>query len=134
MNYFIFQAIPAHYDLRERIIEGLNVTWYATRYRKVMAPGDIVFFWLGGEKQFNGIYGWGNLISIPYARRDSYGVDVLYQKRLTNPILVNVIKTTPELENLLILRAPMGTNFLISEQEARSLANLIDVNQRPEVL
>ena len=82
MNYWIFQAIPERYDLREHFpkddASDKEATWYATRYRSQMEPGDLVFFWLGGDEQIRGIYGWGHLTSKAYIKKnwDSYGVVV----------------------------------------------------------
>lgn len=134
MNYWIFQAVPERYDLREKLVEGRKVTWYATRYRSHMSPGDIVFFWLGGPGATRGIYGWGRLTSSPYIKTEweSYGVDVKYEKRLKSHVSVREIRSVPDLQGLLILRAPQATNFLLSPQEARAIANLIKPDQRPE--
>jgi len=134
MNYWIFQAVPERYDLRDELVEGRKVTWYATRYRSRMSPGDIVFFWLGGPEDIRGIYGWGRLTSSPYAKPEwrSYGVDVEYKKRLKLPVSIREIKSAPDLQDLLILRAPQATNFLLSPQEARAIADLIEPDQRPE--
>jgi predicted RNA-binding protein with PUA-like domain len=134
MNYWIFQAIPERYDLRERLVEGEKVTWYATRYRSRMAAGDVVFFWLGGAEVIRGIYGWGRLTSSPYMKPEweAYGVDVRYEKRFKSHVSVRAVKSIPDLQDLLILRAPQATNFLLSSQEARAIASLIEPDQRPE--
>ena len=134
MNYWIFQAIPERYDLREKLVEGRKVTWYATRYRSRMLPGDIVFFWLGGPEDIRGIYGWGRLTSSPYIKPEweSYGVDVRYEKRLKSHVSIGKIKSVSDLQGLLILRIPQATNFLLSTQEARAITNLIEPGQRPE--
>lgn len=136
MNYWIFQAIPKRYDLQEKLVEGIKVTWYATRNRSQMSPGDIVFFWLGGPENIRGIYGWGRLASSPYIKPewDSYGVDVMYEKRLESHIPVGKIKSIFDLQDLLILRAPQATNFLLSPKEAHAIANLIAQDQRPKVV
>jgi predicted RNA-binding protein with PUA-like domain len=134
MNYWIFQAVPERYDLRERLVEGEEVTWYATRYRSYMSAGDLVFFWLGGPESIRGIYGWGRLISSPYMKPEleTYGVDVQYEKRLGSHVAVRTVKSIPGLQDLLLLRAPQATNFRLSSQEARAIVNLIEPDQRPE--
>jgi predicted RNA-binding protein with PUA-like domain len=136
MNYWLFQSVPERYDLSDMLVEGRKATWYATRYRTAMSPGDLVFFWLSGPENIRGIYGWGHLTSQPYHKPewDSYGVDVQYERRLKSHIPVRSIGDTPELRDLLILRAPQATNFLLSDQEARAIANLIEPDQRPEGL
>ena len=137
MNYWIFQAVPERYDLQDEKIlkEGQTVTWYATRYRSRMSPDDVVVLWLAGPKEIRGIWGMGRLTSSPYIRPEwkSYGVDVKYEQRLKSHVSVTEITSTPALQDLLILRAPMATNFLLSPEEARTLAELIEPDQRPEV-
>jgi hypothetical protein len=126
MNYWLFQSVPERYDLRSQLVAGQTVTWYATRYRNLMAPGDIVFFWLGGDKPIRGIYGWGKMTSEPYMRRNwqSYGVDIHYEDRFDPFLPESRIITEPALKDLLIFRARQATNFHISEDEARAIAHL----------
>ncbi|MCR4342439.1 MAG: EVE domain-containing protein [Patescibacteria group bacterium] len=83
MNVFVFQSVPERYDLREAISPGAKDTWYATRYRNKMNPGDLVFFWMAGDEHFRGLYGWGKIISTPYLKSgwESHGVDVSYEVR-----------------------------------------------------
>ena len=133
MNYWIFQAVPERYNLPKKLIEGDKTTWYATRYRSRMSPGDIVFFWLGGAEVTRGIYGWGKLMSYPYEKPEwgTHGVDVQYEKRLKSHIPVGTIKSIPGLQDLLLFRAPQATNFILTSQEASAIASLIEPDQRP---
>ena len=133
MNYWIFQATPQRYDLRVKFVEGQTVTWYATRYRSPMEPGDIVFFWLAGPSNIKGIYGWGRLTGSPYPKPEweSYGVDVKYEKRLESPIPYQIIDTDPSFKQLMIKRAPQATNFLVSDEEAKALIDLMKPSERP---
>jgi len=126
VNYWIFQAIPERYDLREQMREGKEVTWYATRYRSKMTPGDRVFFWLAGRKAIRGIYGWGELTSRAYSEEDwdAHGVDVRFDKVLDHHLTVKEIREHPVLQNLMILRVPQGTNFLLSDEEGETLERL----------
>ncbi len=43
MNIFVFQSVPERYDLRQAICPGNRDTWYATRYRNKMNPGDVAY-------------------------------------------------------------------------------------------
>jgi hypothetical protein len=126
MNTWIFQAIPERYDLREKLETGGVVTWLATRYRARMEPGDKVYLWLGGDESIRGIYGQGILASQPFPKPEweAYGVDVWYIERKKAHIPVSAIRNFPGLQNLLILRAPNATNFLLSAEEAQALAAL----------
>ncbi len=128
MNYWIFQSVPTRYDLREKIKPGKETTWYATRYRRFMSPGDIVYFWMGGPPEIKGIYGWGILTSEPEEKPqwDSYGVEVEYKGFFDKQYIpIDVIEANPTLQDMLILRAPWSTNFRITKNEACVIANLL---------
>jgi len=125
LHIFIFQSVPDRYDLRKELEEGRRDIWYATSYRQQMSPGDYVFFWMGGDENTSGLYGWGILESDAYPSWDSYGVDVRYIVKFTSPILAKVIKSDPDLKKLLIFRAPHATNFLIDLEDAKKLLRLI---------
>jgi hypothetical protein len=68
VSVFVFQSVPERYDLRTALQPGKKDTWYATRYRSEMNAGDLVFFWMGGDEHFRGLYGWGQLASAPYLK------------------------------------------------------------------
>lgn len=126
VNIFIFQSVPERYDLRQAIVPGKQDTWYATRYRSDMHPGDLVFFWMAGAAASRGVYGWGHLVSAPYLKPgwDSHGVDVEYEVCFRQPLSVETIRSDPTLAGLLIFRAPSATNFLLSGAEAEHLIRL----------
>lgn len=128
MSSFIFQSVIERYDLSQNLIPGSQDTWYATRYRRDMKPGDIVFFWQAGPASVRGVYGWGKLISTPYEKPDwdSHGVDVEYMHRLSEPLLATSIAKSKSLEHLLILRAPQATNFLLEKSEFDALSIMIE--------
>jgi hypothetical protein len=107
MDYWLFQALTENYPLREKLIDGNLETWYATRYRSRMSPGDLVYFALGGLEDIKGTYRWGQLKFSPYRKSEweAYGVDVLYVRRLEPYLSISQIKADPRLQNLLILRA-----------------------------
>lgn len=127
MNIFIFQSLPEKFDLRIKLVEGIKDTWYASRYRNEMNVGDLVYFWLGGDERFRGIYGWGKIISAPYIKSgwDSYGVDVEYIHKFSKPITSSYLKNDPDLKNLLIIRAPQATNFLVNDIQHKKLIKVI---------
>ncbi|WP_281612924.1 EVE domain-containing protein [Flammeovirga sp. SubArs3] len=127
MNTFIFQSMPERFDLRDKLIPGNKDTWYATRYRNKMNPGDLVFFWMGGGKRFQGIYGWGTIKSKPYIKEnwETYGIDVEYRVKFKKPISSSNIKTDSSLTEMLIFRAPQATNFYVQKDELKKLLKLI---------
>ncbi len=57
-----------------------------------------------------------------------------YDRRLRTYLPVGKIRGVKELKNLLIMRAPQATNFNLSREEARAIANLIEPSsERPEI-
>ena len=138
MNIFIFQSLPDRLDLRTKLIPGTKDTWYATRYRSEMKAGDLVFFWMGGDDRFRGIYGWGKIISEPYKKSswDSYGVDVEYIHKFSSPITSSYLKNDPDLKNLLIIRAPQATNFIVDDFQYKKLIKVIKSlgEQEPKII
>ena len=133
MNAFIFQSRADIFDLREHLQPGKRDTWYATRYRSIMQPGDIVLFWMAGDERLRGLYGWGQIASEPYLKPswDSHGVDVIYKDRFEQPIQASVLRKNPVLSELLIFRAPQASNFLIRPAEARTLSRVLKDHGNP---
>jgi predicted RNA-binding protein with PUA-like domain len=127
MNIFVFQSTPDRYDLRQAIVPGKADTWYATRYRNEMHPGDLAFFWMAGDEFFRGLYGWGSITSNPYlkANWDSHGVDVTYKVKFEKPISAKSLRNDRELADMLIFRAPQATNFLLTPTQAKRLVTVI---------
>ncbi|MEJ2201317.1 MAG: EVE domain-containing protein [Desulfuromonadaceae bacterium] len=113
MNYWIFQSVPERYDLRDKsnLHDGKDGWWYATRYRKKMAIGDRVFFWMGGEKDIRGIYGVGKITSEPFEDGSNHKVNIKVDKRFPH--------------HLMILKIAIGSNFLISTKEGQAILKLI---------
>lgn len=89
-----------------------------------MAPGDAVFFWMGGDSDVRGIYGFGHITSLPYEDGDSHKVKVHVTKRLRRHIGIEKIKQHPALQNLMILKIAVGSNFLLSGAEGDALAEM----------
>ncbi len=127
MNVFVFQSVPDRYDLRDAIRPGAKDSWYATRYKNEMHPGDLVFFWMSGDRYFRGLYGWGHIASAPYLKSgwDSHGVDVAYNVKFSRPILAQSFRDDAILSDLLIFRAPQATNFLLSAEQAKRVVKLV---------
>lgn len=124
---FIFQAIPERYDLISELRGGKRVAWLASRYRREMNRGDVVYLWLGGDIESRGIYGWGTISSDSAVQdeEDTYRIAVTYQKRFPSFIAAHEIRSHPALAGLLILRMPIGTNFLLSPGEDAAIRRLI---------
>jgi hypothetical protein len=133
MNVFVFQSVPSRYDLREVIQEGADATWYATRYRNEMHVGDLVFFWMAGDEDIRGLYGWGRITSPPYMKEDwdSHGVDVTYHTKFSAPVLATTLRKDSVLSSMLIFRAPQATNFLLNSDETEHLIKHISEARQP---
>jgi hypothetical protein len=135
MTSWIFQSTIERQDLRQTLQEGKEDTRLASRYREPMAPGDLVYFWLAGAEEVRGIYGWGTLLARPDfdERRQEFRVAVRYERRLQNHLPAAEIQDNPTLRRLMIFRAPQATNFILAEDEAKAIANLMAPDERPEV-
>jgi hypothetical protein len=125
MNAFIFQATLERYDLRLELKAGRTETWLATRYRHAMRPGDVVYFWMAGPEPVRGVYGWGRITRKPHRSEGKEVVAVGVERVFSAPLLVKRVRQDPLLSNLLILRVPQASNFLLSPAEATRLAALI---------
>ncbi len=135
MNYWIFQSIIERQDLRTTLQEQKEDTRLASRYRQQMSPHDLVYFWLAGDEDIRGIYGWGTLLTPPFLAEDrqEYRVKVRYLKRLKSTLRAATIRAAGPLRDLMIFRAPQATNFLLTKEEAQGIANLMDSGERPQI-
>ena len=128
----IFQAIPDRYDLRTRFKEGARVHWAASRYRDHMVPGEIVYFWLAGDRSHRGLYGWGTIGRAPHSQPDSgYRVEVLYRHSFLQHsprtcVPSHELSKAPRLSDHLLFRMPMGTNFLLNAEEDQAVRDAIE--------
>jgi EVE domain len=135
MSYWIFQSTIERQDLRSTLREGKDDTRLASRYRQQMSPGDLVYFWLAGPEELRGIYGWGTLLAAPYfdEGRQEFRVAIRYDRRLETHLPAAQIRGSPTLQGLMIFRAPQATNFNLSEDEAKAIADLMAPDERPDV-
>jgi hypothetical protein len=97
------------------------------RYQTEMKPGDLVYLWMSGDEHFKGLYGWGEISSVPYRRPDwdSHGVDIQYRIRFSKPIKATSLERDPILAQMLVFRAPHASNFLLDEKTAKRLSRII---------
>jgi len=132
MNYWIFQCKKERFDISEPhiLFDGMIGWWTANQYRSEMRPGDMVFFWLAGDKKYRGIYGIGELTSTPYQweqeNNKSFSVNIKCNKRLNPYLPANEIQENKALLNLQILNMPMGSNFLLNELEGRIIEGMTE--------
>lgn len=144
---WLFQANPKYFDL-ERELAGLHAgdedDYTVTRYRELMQAGDVVLLWQGGKNA--GIYALSELTDRPYAHTYDEGdvpawlisknggsggqatewrVPYRYTKVLKDPLLKSTLLEHPTLQNMQVLRSPMGTNFKVTEKEWELLQGLL---------
>jgi hypothetical protein len=120
MSDFIFQCVPKRYDLSVlRSPPERPQTWQATRFRGHMRPGDGVFLYMSGDKA--GIYGCGCIV----APADAETMAVLVQWTALYPIAISRSELERILSHNLLFTVRVGTNFLLSPEEASALRSLI---------
>lgn len=130
MNYWIFQCKKERYDISDSgiLFDGMTGWWTANQYRSEMKPGDRVFFWLAGDKKYRGIYGVGELTSLPYqwknGDKQGFSVDVKCSKRFDQYLPAQKLKENKNLLNIQILNMPMGSNFLLNKSEGQALEEM----------
>ncbi|HPQ67985.1 MAG TPA: EVE domain-containing protein [bacterium] len=129
---FIFQAIPQRYNLKDRLKEGDVVPWIASRYHDHMKMGEVVYFWMGGDRKTKGLYGWGKITDqAPFVDSNNvYRVNVKIERRFENFIPVSAFTDDPVMKNHLLFRMPIGTNFLLNEQEEAAIKKIIADTQK----
>jgi len=129
---FIFQAVPERYNLGDELHAGRKVSWVASRYRDRMKKGDVVYFWQAGDPVNRGLYGWGVIVGDePQLRKDAgYRVDVEYKHSFAQDSPVghipsDRIRRDPVLQDHLLFRMPLGTNFVLSADEDQAIRTII---------
>ena len=123
---YIFQARPATYELQHRLEEGKAVNWLASRYHREMRRGDIVYLWQAGDENQRGIYGWGEITAAPFVDSNgAYRVSVVTRKVFPHHLNVAAIRSDPDLQDLLIFRNAIGTNFRLNDAESLALRHLV---------
>jgi EVE domain-containing protein len=139
-SIWLFQANPDFYNLADAL-KGMHVgeraDWSVSRYKDRIQPGDQLVLWQGGTEA--GIYATGEITGRPFQRTDvgewkikRDGADatpdmgVSYQlTRILHPYIPKAkLQQDPILKNLMILRAPTGTNFAVTEQEWNAIQDL----------
>jgi hypothetical protein len=129
---FIFQAVLSRYDLPTQLIPGKTVGWIASKYRSEMSRDDVVYFWLGGPPEIRGIYGWGVIVANTPRRDDEsmYRIDVEYKCRFekgrkATHISSSILQEDSILRDHVLFRMPLGTNFMLSEEESEALRKIV---------
>ena len=139
MKYWIFKCDPEKYNLTSRLKDPVpTLTWRATRYRDEIKAGDIAFIWETGEQR--GIRGVLRVDSDPddivemlsehqYSAKPDTGTSCRVTATLTDrtaSLSAHKLRTVQGLEHMSVFEGvQQGTNFRVSECEARILAKLL---------
>jgi predicted RNA-binding protein with PUA-like domain len=133
MNYWIFKANPALYDVEDSIRKGNPPRgWKVARYRNEIKAGDVAYLWLTGNPR--GIIAMLEIISDPYYISpnpsdpywsDIYKVDIRLLKHF--PLLdAEYLKQVPGLQNLSTFHGfQAATNFKVTPVEGEIINKLI---------
>ena len=129
---FIFQSVPERYDLRTRVRSGLRASWVVGRYGNQMKKDDIVYFWLGGDPSIRGLYSWGVITDDEpkFYEGRGYRIEVEYRRFFLDyqpPMYIpgEEVRADPILENHLLFRMPIGTNFILTNEEDQAIRAII---------
>src|SRR5215471_5454258 len=131
MSSFLFQATKERHDLSTWPTVGQTVDWRAQRYRSMMRPDELVFFWRAGDADLRGIHGWGHLVSVPYEQDGGHRVKVRFEHRFAPHISAAGLERDPVLQDLEIFTVRAGSNFLLEPKEVEAILRHISPEQRP---
>lgn len=136
---WIFQANPKQYNVRQALLTYEKLHWRVTRYKSRMSTGDFVYLWESGAD--GGVLAQARILcqptELPFGPGDEFIVDgkketekndlqvlLRIEAVLQEPLDRNSILANPELAKMQIIAQPQGTNFRMTDLEARELAFL----------
>lgn len=144
---WIFQAHPRDWDI-DRYLDDVRAGrvdarphWLVTRYANDIAVGDRVFLWRAGPNRDAGVVALARVIGGPAERPDDkpdYRVNsakfkndrvrakLEIERVLARPVRRPQLSFDPELRDTALLRSPQGTNFPLTDPEARALERLTE--------
>ena len=118
-NYWLVQANPKIWNLEDNLTRwkiGEVEDWTLSRYRNRVTPGDRVAIWQAGPK--SGLYALGTINAKPHKRDNGeLAIDIRLDKKLGAYVPRDVVRNTPGLEALQVVRSPQGTNFTVTPEE-----------------
>jgi hypothetical protein len=126
MKVWVFQGKPERYPLNEKLVVDNRETWLVSRFKDEISKGDIVLFWSSGKESVRGLYGWGLITqdAVQYYDGWGFGIEILYKVKFKNHVGIDQVRESTVLDNNVLLKMPIGTNFRISPQEYRGLREL----------
>jgi hypothetical protein len=146
---WIFQVNPKDYNIDGALAELSELTWRVTRFRREVNRSDGVFIWRAGENA--GIIAEGRVATPPDYLEESaeeerfylkpekfisprFGVQLRIERVLPRFVPRHVLKGNRRLAELTILRAPQGTNFRVTAQQAATIRQLVISRDFPDEL
>jgi len=141
---WIFQANPERYDIMNALADdeiGNDMHWLVNQHKTAINKGQIGIIWLSGKEA--GIYAITEIVTDPKIMGEpeaekKYWADSadkegdklrvkmkIVQNMLNAPLSKATIRNTNGLQNLSILRNPMGTNFPVNQDEWLIIKDLI---------
>lgn len=98
--------------------------WKATRYFRIMQPGDIAFFWVSGPD--GGLEGWGKVLELAAQMPEGgWRIAVETQYLLRSPISRDQVAKKAALKrHALFTGGAAGTNHRISSKQAQDFVEL----------
>ena len=144
-NTWIFQGSPQIYDVKSAIQSLDNFHWSIRQHKAKVQIGDLIYIWASGPD--GGLLGTGIVETEVqeveehesekkfWIKQPEEGIEARVRikkiKVFEEPIRRSDLTNEPTLAQLSLLRAPQGTNFAVTEQEARILEQM--TAQRPTI-
>ena len=138
---WIFQANPDMYDLAGAITGLKELSWVTRQHRSRIRAGDRVYVWESGASA--GIVATATILTDPGPVPRNEAEDAFWRQKqdATDPNEPSVriridrvlqrrlrkdsLSIHPTLGSLTILRAPVGTNFAVTPEQAQALDKLL---------
>lgn len=139
MNYWVFKCNPKLYDLAKRLRNpATEMSWFVTRYKNEIQPGDVAFLMETGPNRC--IRATMSIDTTPSEMAELEGEQEFWESRdtelrcrvrgeITNrfELPISELQMVDGLQGLSILKGfQQGTNFRVTEDEARIILRLVD--------
>jgi hypothetical protein len=140
---WIFQGKPEIWDVVSGVHQLDQFNWGVRQHKDEIGVGDHVFIWVSGKDA--GIVAAAKVVSpaayiadneeelkrYPAGPPDKFKgkqlrVLLAIDKRLTPRITRGELLNHPLLKELSVLKMPLGTNFSVSDRQARELESMVD--------